>query len=228
MVLQDLQAEEIDTATLKAVLKQYAFLIQAISDMTAKGHLIRLKRGWYIKGERYRKRSVSRTYSTDVLYGSSYVSLEYALQYYGLIPERVTPMTSVTYKRKRRFSTPVGEITYERVSREAFRTGMDLEIQTKGPSWLVTIPEKALADFLQAQIGLGLKTERGIETYLYWDLRVDPERFKGLDAEAFFEIALAYKSHKITRLTEYLTKMGRRKSDSRRGALFAAIKCVLY
>jgi hypothetical protein len=206
-VLQDLQAEEIDIATLKAALKQYSFPIHAISDMTAKGHLIRLKRGWYIKGERYRKRSVSRTYLANVLYGPSYVSLEYALQYYGLIPERVTRLTSVTYKRERRFSTPVGEFTYKRVSREAFRTGMDLEIPTKGPSWLVAIPEKALADLIQAQTGLRLQTEKDIETYLYWDLRIDPERFKALDVEAFFEIALAYKSCKITRLAEYLMKV---------------------
>lgn len=211
-VLQDHQAEEIDTATLKAALKQYAFPIHAISDMTAKGHLIRLKRGWYIKGKRYRKRPVSRTYLANVLYGPSYVSLEYALQYYGLIPERVTRMTSVTYKRERRFSTPVGEFTYRRVSPGAFRTGMDLVIPEKGPSWLVAIPEKALADLIQAQTGLGLKTERDIETYLYRDLRVDPERFKCLHAEAFLETALAYKSHKITGVAEYLMKVGRGRS----------------
>jgi hypothetical protein len=86
---------------------------------------------------------------------------------------------------------------------------MDLEIPTKGPSWLVAIPEKALADLIQAQTGLGLQTEKDIETYLYWDLRIDPERFKALDVEAFFEIALAYKSCKITRLAEYLMKVGR-------------------
>ncbi len=59
------------------------------------------------------------------MYGPSYISLEYALQYHGLIPERVEAVTSVTTGRSRRFASPVGLFTYRSIPLSAFRTGMD-------------------------------------------------------------------------------------------------------
>ena len=48
------------------------------------------------------------------IYGPSYISFEYALSYYGLIPERVTTITCATFdkKKKKAYNTHFGIFTY--------------------------------------------------------------------------------------------------------------------
>jgi hypothetical protein len=54
-----------------------------------KGAIIRVKRRLYIFGEDYRRRPFSRKMPANLIDGPTYISLEYALHYFGLIPERV-------------------------------------------------------------------------------------------------------------------------------------------
>ena len=51
------------------------------------------------------------------IYGPSYISFEYALSYYGLIPERVTTITCATFdkKKKKEYNTDFGVFTYRDV-----------------------------------------------------------------------------------------------------------------
>src|SRR3546814_12610637 len=49
------------------------------------------------------------------IFGPSYVSVETALSYYGLIPERVYETTSMTTQAPRKFNTPLGTFTYTRL-----------------------------------------------------------------------------------------------------------------
>ena len=67
------------------------------------GQLIRLKRGLYVVDERVSGKPVNVRLCANHIYGPSYVSLQWALRWYGLIPERVYTMTSVTTKRSRTF-----------------------------------------------------------------------------------------------------------------------------
>jgi hypothetical protein len=57
--------------------------------------IIRVKKGLYIFGETYARRPFSREVLANVIYGPSYVSLDYALHYHGLIPERVEAVISI-------------------------------------------------------------------------------------------------------------------------------------
>ncbi|MBW1967626.1 MAG: hypothetical protein JRI48_09680 [Deltaproteobacteria bacterium] len=88
--------EEFDYQTLLCILSGYARPRDKITDLLRKGDIIRVKKGLYIFGEGHRKAPYSREVLANLMYGPSYVSLEYALQYYGLIPERVEALTSVT------------------------------------------------------------------------------------------------------------------------------------
>ncbi|MBF5059620.1 hypothetical protein [Candidatus Neptunochlamydia vexilliferae] len=69
-------------------------------------------------------------YSLEILankiYGPSYVSLEYALAYYGMIPEHVVEVTSVTSKRKRLYNTPVGRFSYTPIPLSLYGVGFTL------------------------------------------------------------------------------------------------------
>jgi predicted transcriptional regulator of viral defense system len=80
-----------------------------------KGVVVRVKKGLYIFGDEYRIRPFSRESLANLIYGPSIISLESALSFHGLIPERVATVTSVTPKRSKRFTTPVGCFVYRQV-----------------------------------------------------------------------------------------------------------------
>lgn len=80
------------------------------------------------------------------LYQPSYVSLETALSHYGIIPEVVYAVTSVTTKPTREFKTPKSVFSYQRVKKSVFAGYSPVTIE--GHVVLLAEPEKALADYL--------------------------------------------------------------------------------
>ncbi|MDD2731867.1 MAG: hypothetical protein PHI53_01575 [Candidatus Pacebacteria bacterium] len=80
------------------------------------------------------------------LYEPSYVSLNTALSHYGIIPEVVYAVTSITTKASREFNTPKGSLIYQKIKKEAF-TGYGLKL-IDNDNVLIAEPEKALADYL--------------------------------------------------------------------------------
>ena len=137
-----------------------------------------------------------------MIYGPSYVSLDYALHYHGLIPERVEAVTSVTSGRGRRFSTPVGLFIYRMVPLRAYQVGIDQVQIEGGRPFLIATPEKALADKVHDDRGSGIRTQEEMREYLLNNLRVDPEGLTKLQAEVFALIADRYRSKKIRLLSD--------------------------
>ena len=80
------------------------------------------------------------------LYQPSYVSLETALSHYGIIPEVVYAVTSVTTKPTREFKTPKSVFSYQRIKKSVFAGYSPVTIE--GHVVLLARPEKALADYL--------------------------------------------------------------------------------
>jgi len=80
------------------------------------------------------------------LYQPSYISLESALSHYGVIPEVVYTVTSVTTKPTREFKTPRSVFSYQRVKKSIFSGYSPVSIE--GHVVLLAEPEKALADYL--------------------------------------------------------------------------------
>ena len=80
------------------------------------------------------------------LYQPSYISLESALSHYGIIPEVVYTVTSVTTKPTREFTTPKSVFSYQRIKKSVF--GGYSPISIEGKVVLLAEPEKALADYL--------------------------------------------------------------------------------
>ena len=112
-----------------------------------KGLLVKLKRSYYLLNENDRKISPTKCFIANLLYQPSYVSLEYALSRYGLIPERVTDITSITTKKTTRFNNKLGSFIYQHIKRQAFR-GFESLKETNSFSCLIAGPEKAVVDFL--------------------------------------------------------------------------------
>ena len=115
-----------------------------------KGILTRLKKGLYsIKNFPPTQMEIANR-----LYQPSYVSYEYALQIYGLIPESAYTVTSATTKTTRVFVVDHISYSYTTLGQRQF-TGYQLHNQD-GVSTLIAEPEKALADYLYL-VSLGKK-----------------------------------------------------------------------
>ena len=109
-VLEQFGIVPIDFATLEAVLSEYRYPGDKVSKMEKNGELIRLKKGVFVVSPNIHRMTISRELIANHLYGPSYISFENALSFYKLIPERVHITRSMTLKRARKFSTPLGKL----------------------------------------------------------------------------------------------------------------------
>jgi predicted transcriptional regulator of viral defense system len=120
-------------------------LRRQVRDWVKKGWLLLLKKGLYIFSKEYRKINVLPEFIANFLITPSYLSLEYAMSFYELIPERVTVFTSVTSKKTSRFNNCLGSFQYQTIKQAAFRG----YVQQESGNWKITIAsaEKSLLDF---------------------------------------------------------------------------------
>jgi len=137
--------EVFDFQVLMDVLNMYRKSRDVVTRLLAGGIIIRIKKGLYCFGDALRRRPVSREYIANLIYGPSYVSLEYAMHYHGLIPEQVYTITSVTSKRSRGFDTPLGVYSYRMLRKDRYAIGQVLDL-TGETAFLIATPEKALID----------------------------------------------------------------------------------
>lgn len=140
------------------------------------GHLLLLRRGMYVFAELFKKRPDSSFYLASVITAPSYISLESALAYHGLIPEAVYTTTSVTTKRPGLFATPLGRFDYRHVHARYF-WGYSV-LSEQGGNAFMAHPEKALLDFVY------LRSPRLTRAYLdEWRL----QNFDRIDAARLLE-----------------------------------------
>jgi len=140
-VRERIGAEIFDYQTLIDALGSSRFQ-ETRSRLNQKKIIIRIKKGLYIFGDRYRRHSFSRELLANLIYGPSYVSLDYALDYHGFIPERSEALTSVTIGRSRKFHTPVGLFIYRRIPIRAYDGGMVLVEEDYGQAFLIASAER--------------------------------------------------------------------------------------
>jgi len=104
------------------------------------GFILQAKRGLYV----FPDALPPDLYIANKLYGPSYISLEFALSYYGIIPETVYEITSVTTKGTRRFETLGKIFSFRKIKKSAY-TGYGIEKQA-GLSFYIADAEKAFVD----------------------------------------------------------------------------------
>ncbi len=144
------------------------------------GQLIRLKRGLYVVSDEVSGKPINACLCANHIYGPSYVSLQWALRWYGLIPERVYTVTSVTTKRTRMFENSLGRFTYEQVKPEYFAIGIN-SIEEDGVSYMMASREKALCDMIQHDTHLPPQSIKGLWQYLEEDIRFDVDELATFD-----------------------------------------------
>jgi len=117
-----------------------------ISRWTKKKLLLKLKKGTYIFSDLDRKAPLSLVYLANNLCIPSYVSLEWALSFYELIPEMTQVITSITSLKTRRIKNSVGLFSYQHIKRSAFGGFVSKPLDGE-TAFFIAEPEKALVDF---------------------------------------------------------------------------------
>ncbi len=124
-----------------------AHIRQQLSRWVRSGRLIQLRRGVYALTEPYRRESPHPFYLSNCLKDASYVSLQSALAYHGLIPESVPTVTAVTTGRPETIRTELGTFIYRHLRPDLFRGYHQVEPLPRQPVFLA-LPEKALLDLI--------------------------------------------------------------------------------
>jgi predicted transcriptional regulator of viral defense system len=204
-----IQAEIFDYQTLTDALRELSYPRDKITDMLAQRIIIRVKKGLYVFGEKYRRHPYSKELLANLVYGPSYVSLDYALAYYGLIPERVEALTSVTLSRSRKFRTPVGLFIYRQIPARAYEAGMVRVEAENDQAFLIASPEKALADKIVSVRGAPIASLAEMRRFLEEDLRIDAGAIRSMSADRIDELAGRYRSLKLRRLAGLVRRFQR-------------------
>lgn len=186
----------IETAGLIAFCDDPRALAVQLVRWTAAGKLVRLKRGVYLLAREYRTREPAIEYVANLMTRPSFVSLEYALSFHGLIPEAPGRVTSVTTGRTGSYSTPIGEFDYRHVGRARFfgYRGYDL---AEGKAWIAT-PARALVDLVY--FSRGEHTTERID-----QLRL--QRLEQLNLAELVELSRRFRSPKVTRAARRITRL---------------------
>ena len=120
-----------------------------LSSWRKKGYLENVKKGLDVFVDE--KGKLSPEEISFLLYQPSYLSLEYALCHYGIIPEMVFTKTAVTTKTTRKFSNGFGAFSYRHIQPKLFFGYVTKN--TASGTYLLAEPEKALLDYLYFNLG---------------------------------------------------------------------------
>jgi predicted transcriptional regulator of viral defense system len=202
-----IEREEFDYQTLLSALGDYASPRDRITALMRSGAIIRVKKGLYVFGDGYRRKPYCRELLANLIYGPSMVSLETALAYHGLIPERTEAMTSVTAGRARRFETPIGLFVYRPTP--CCSIGVE-QAGGEGAQFLIACPERALADRIRGERGGEVRTQKEMARYLFENLRIEEDRVRGMDADLMADLSVALKSRKVQVCAALIQAWGRR------------------
>ena len=176
-----------------------------IPELERKGLVIRIKRNLYVISPKVHNREISRELLANHLYGPSYVSLESALSYYGLIPERVYSMLSVCSKQYKQYNTPLGNFEYIKAPENYFPIGINQEIVNDSYAFLIASPEKALCDKITNLRNVRIQSVKAMHEYLEYDLRFDMSALNTFNTDIIEDcVKFGKKKTELTQLLKLL------------------------
>ena len=183
---------------LKKLYSDYANPLDKIKRDTDKGILIRINRGIYETDS-----NVNPCLLASSILSPSYLSFDYALSHYGLIPERVYAITSASFRlrKNKTFENKFGRYEYSDIPVEAFSEG--LTYYGEG-DYIVKIAtkEKAICDSLYKW--RVVHSVRGLKELLFIDKRIDEDEFSNCDFKLMVRLARLYKKTNLSLLIKLI------------------------
>ena len=110
------------------------------------GYIVSLRQGWYAFADYLQQPDYAR-YFAGKMCAPSYISLHTALSFYGIIPEAVVEITSVTTQKTCRYENAFGQFSYQTI-RPKLYWGFEPKTMRDGKQYMMATPEKAIIDLL--------------------------------------------------------------------------------
>jgi predicted transcriptional regulator of viral defense system len=167
------------------------------------GRILQLRRGLYAIAPPYQKVKPHPFLVANHLQRASYVSLQSALAFHGLIPEVMAMTTSVTAGRPERLDTPLGVYDFRHV-KPGLLSGYRM-LDLGGQSARVALPEKALLDLVYLQPGG--KSKDFLRGLRLQDLDL-------IDTTLLLELAESFDSPRMQQAAMHLVELVRSETDS--------------
>ena len=121
------------------------FDLRRLNEWQKKNYIKKIRQGFYIFSDLEINEQTLFVIANRI-HEPSYISLEMALSFYGLIPEAVYGITSVTSQKTRTIKTPIGGFTYRHLKPELL-FGYELR-ECDGHHYRMAETEKAVLDYL--------------------------------------------------------------------------------
>lgn len=190
--------------------KNYSDPYNKISREVKKGNLVKIKRDLYCDDK-----NIEPEILHQIIYGPSYLSFDFALSRYGLIPEAIMNSYScATFSKKRRktYLNDYGQYFYQDVPENVFSNDVFLREIEENCYWIAS-PEKALCDKLYSIEPIHSIGE--LKALLFEDLRIDEDEFAKLDFNKILELAPKYKSTNLKMLTRFVKRSMKNEQQTR-------------
>ena len=110
------------------------------------GYIVSLRQGWYAFADYLQQPDYARYFAGKIC-APSYISLHTALSFYGIIPEAVVEITSVTTQKTCRYENTFGQFSYQTIRPRLF-WGFEPKMMRDGRQYMMATPEKAIIDLL--------------------------------------------------------------------------------
>ncbi len=204
-IIDKIPYNEFDHLALMNALRSYNHPKDKITKLLRDKRIIQIKRGVYIQGFEHNKGVYSKEIISNMLYGPSYISLEYALAYYGLIPERVDVVTSITMKRRKEYNTPLGLFLYFAINKKFYSIGLDYIRLQDGRGFIMATPERALLDKLYFE--KCINSQKEMQAYLFENLRIEESALKNLNRAFLKELLTVYRKKSFLYLQKTIEKI---------------------
>ncbi len=185
---------------IKLTLQEYSNKDTKICREVKNGNLIKIINGLYETDS-----TINGYLLAGSIYGPSYLSFDFALSYYGLIPEKVTAFTNATCdkKKKKMYENQFGVFLYRDVPSNVYPLGINL-IEENEYIYQIATPEKALCDKLYTLSPIKNMSE--LENVLYNDLRIDIDELTKFNINDLKEISNSYHSTNVDLLYRYMRR----------------------
>ncbi len=198
--LEQLGIIPVDYSVLSSLFSNIRFPRNKIANLEKANKIIRLKRGIYVVSPDISKQLLSIELIANHIYGPSYVSMESALSYYGLIPEKVYTTRSMTTNRSKKFENSIGIFEYTTVSDSYYPLGIKQQTVENKFTFLIATPEKALCDMITTTPQLRIQSEKALIAYLEEDLRFDVSVLEDMDTDIIKECIKTGKKKTILKI----------------------------
>jgi hypothetical protein len=181
MDLSQYSDQPISTSLLLGLLRGYSRPYDKIMEMVNQGILVQLRRGLYMTSPLVSTITPEPFLIANHLYGPSYISLESALFHWGLIPERVFEISSVTTKVSKRFVVNNVVYSFTHLPIAYYPLGIQSLSLTETQTVLIASPEKALCDKVITTAGINLRSRQQTLAFLVEDLRIEKDQLRELN-----------------------------------------------